>query len=423
MKTLFIECNMGAAGDMLLASLSELLPTPDEFLEELRKLKLPEVEISREYASSAGICGARMHVLIRGEEEISNDVPQDGAAGAGHEQEHHHHDEPAITMNGAEQNAATGENQEHHHHTLMAEIKRIIHGLPVSDKVKGDVLAVYRLIAEAESQAHGCPVEEIHFHEVGAMDALTDITGVSLLMEKIAADKIYCSPVNVGGGMVRCAHGILPVPTPATAAILRDVPCYGSAIQGELCTPTGAALLKHFVSSFGPMPLMTTQKIGVGLGAKEFPAANILRTFLGESNMAMTAVEELSCNLDDCTGEEIGFAFELLLASGALDVFLTPIQMKKSRPGTLLTVISKPEDAEKLASLLLRHTTTLGVRRKACSRTCMHRFMETRETPFGPVQVKTAKNREFAKSKMEYEDVARIALARGMSLRDVLKEL
>ncbi|HMM05473.1 MAG TPA: nickel pincer cofactor biosynthesis protein LarC [Clostridiales bacterium] len=423
MKTLFLECNMGAAGDMLMASLSELLPEPDKFMEELKELGFPGIEISREYAASAGIRGARIHVLIHGEEETSNDVPQAGTACDDHKQvdHHHHHDGAKINEDGAG-NAFHNHNR-HHRHTSMAEIRRIIMGLPVSDRVKDDVLAVYSLIAEAESQAHGCPVEEIHFHEVGAMDALTDITGVSLLMEKIGAEKICCSPINVGSGTVRCAHGILPVPTPATAAILQGVPCYGSTFRGELCTPTGAALLKHFVSAFGPMPVMTTEKIGVGVGAKEFPAANILRAFLGETNMPMVTVEELSCNLDDCTGEEIGFAFELLLDSGALDVFLTPIQMKKSRPGTLLTVISKPEDAEKLAALLLRHTTTLGVRRKTCSRTCMHRFVETRDTPFGPVRVKTAKNSNFAKSKIEYEDAARIALTQGIPLRDVLKEL
>jgi uncharacterized protein (TIGR00299 family) protein len=265
-------------------------------------------------------------------------------------------------------------------------------------------------------------VEEIHLHEVGALDALVDITGVCMLMEKIGANKIICSPINVGSGMVNCAHGILPVPTPATAAILRGVPCYGT-FQGELCTPTGAALLKYFASSFGQMPLMATEKIGIGLGTKEFPAANILRAFLGEANIPVMTVEELSCNLDDCTGEEIGFAAELLMKSGALDVFITPIQMKKFRPGTLLTVISRPEDAEKLTKLMLRHTTTLGVRRKTCARSCIQRSIETKETRFGPVQVKISKTSGIVRRKAEYEDIARIALEQGISIRDVIKEL
>ncbi|NLN20810.1 MAG: nickel pincer cofactor biosynthesis protein LarC, partial [Syntrophomonadaceae bacterium] len=372
MKVLYLECNMGAAGDMLMAALSELLPEPEKFVEDLRALNLPEVEISREYASSAGIRGARMRVLIRGEEESSEDLLQSSASCIEHDHDHNH------------------DHKRNHHHTSMTDIKRIIKGLPVSDKVKSDVLAVYKLIAEAESQAHGCPVEEIHLHEVGALDALVDIAGVCMLMEKIDADRIFCSPINVGRGMVSCAHGILPVPTPATAAILRGVPCYGT-FEGELCTPTGAALLKHFVSSFGHMPLMTTEKIGIGLGTKEFPAANILRAFLGETDMPMMTVEELSCNLDDCTGEELSFAAELLMKNGALDVFMTPIQMKKFRPGTLLTVISRPEDAEKLTDLMLRHTTTLGVRRKTCARSCIHRSIERRDTSFGPVQVKISK--------------------------------
>lgn len=404
MKVLYLECNMGAAGDMLMAALSELLPEPEKFVEDLMALNLPEVEISREYASSAGIRGARMRVLIRGEEESSEDLLQSSASCIEHDHDHNH------------------DHKRNHHHTSMTDIKRIIKGLPVSDKVKSDVLAVYKLIAEAESQAHGCPVEEIHLHEVGALDALVDIAGVCMLMEKIDADRIFCSPINVGRGMVSCAHGILPVPTPATAAILRGVPCYGT-FEGELCTPTGAALLKHFVSSFGHMPLMTTEKIGIGLGTKEFPAANILRAFLGETDMPMMTVEELSCNLDDCTGEELGFAAELLMKNGALDVFMTPIQMKKFRPGTLLTVISRPEDAEKLTDLMLRHTTTLGVRRKTCARSCIHRSIERRDTSFGPVQVKISKGSGIARCKAEYEDVARIALEQGITIRDVLKEI
>lgn len=404
MKVLFLECNMGAAGDMLMASLSELLPEPEKFVDDLKALNIPEVEISREYASSAGIRGARMHVFIRGEEETSEDVLQNGASCTDHHHDRNH------------------DHKHDHHHTSMTDIRHIIEGLPVSDKVKNDVLAVYNLIAEAESEAHGCPVEEIHLHEVGALDALIDITGVCMLMKKIGVNKILCSPINVGSGMVNCAHGILPVPTPATASILRGVPCYGT-FQGELCTPTGAALLKHFVSSFGHMPLMTTEKIGIGLGTKEFPAANILRAFLGETDSPMMTVEELSCNLDDCTGEELGFAAELLMKSGALDVFMTPIQMKKFRPGTLLTVMSRPEDADKLTELMLRHTTTLGVRSKTCARTCIHRSIETKETRFGPVQVKISESSGIARPKAEYEDVARIALEQGISIRDVIKEL
>ena len=345
-----------------------------------------------------------MHVFIRGEEETSEDVLQSSAPYAGHDHEHDHvhkHD---------------------HHHTSMTDIRHIIKDLPLSGRVKSNVLAVYNLIAEAESQAHGCPMEEIHLHEVGALDALVDITGVCMLMEKIGADRIFCSPINVGSGMVSCAHGVLPVPTPATAAILRGVPCY-STFMGELCTPTGAALLKHFVSSFGHMPVMTTEKIGIGLGTKKFPAANILRAFLGEDDMPMMTVKELSCNLDDCTGEELGFAAELLMKNGALDVFMTPIQMKKFRPGTLLTVISRPEDAEKLTELMLRHTTTLGVRRKTCARTCIHRSIETRDTRFGPVHVKISKSSGIERCKAEYEDVAQIALEQGISIRDVIKEL
>lgn len=306
----------------------------------------------------------------------------------------------------------------------MAHIRSIVEGLPIKEKVKKDVLAVYQLIAEAESAVHGVSVEEIHFHEVGTMDAVADVTGVCLLMDQIGADRIVCSPVHVGSGMVRCAHGVLPVPAPATALILQGIPCYGGSIQGELCTPTGAALVKHFAAEFGPMPVMATEKIGIGLGSKEFPAANMLRAFLGEATAEEeSGVEELSCNLDDCTGEEIGFAMEALFDAGALDVFTTPIQMKKSRPGVLLTVICRSADAPAMTELLLRHTTTLGVRRKHCTRTTMERRIETRDTKFGPVRFKYAQGGGTSHCKAEFEDVARIAREHGMTYREVLEQL
>ena len=305
----------------------------------------------------------------------------------------------------------------------MIDVKEIVSNMPVSSKVKGDVLGVYGLIAEAESKAHGKPVSEIHFHEVGNMDAIADVTAVCLLMEMIGAEKIICSPVHVGAGNVRCAHGVLPVPTPATAHILQGVPMYGGRIKGELCTPTGAALLKYFVHGFGDMPAMVTEKIGIGAGNKEFEAANIIRVFLGEEKEKESSIVELNCNLDDATGEEIGYTLNLLMDEGALDAFTIPIQMKKSRPGFMLVVMSKEEDAERLTNILLKHTTTLGVRRKVCERTTMNRNVETVETKYGVVRVKTASLGDITKTKPEYEDVIKIAEETGKSYRDIVKEL
>ena len=306
----------------------------------------------------------------------------------------------------------------------MADIAHLVeHHLPLSDKVKADVMAVYGRIAEAESHAHGLPVSQVHFHEVGSMDAVADITAVCLLMEKLSPDEVVVSPIHVGSGQVRCAHGILPVPAPATAHILRGAPIYGGSIQGELCTPTGAALLMHFASRFGDMPAMRLQAVGYGMGKKDFPAANCVRAMLGETEGAADTVAELACNVDDMTGEALGFAMEQLLAAGALDVFTAPIGMKKSRPATLLRLLCRPEDRERMVELLFRHTTTLGVRESLCRRYVLERSVETRETPWGSVRVKSASGYGVTRRKYEYEDLADIARKSGRSLADIAASL
>ncbi len=296
-------------------------------------------------------------------------------------------------------------------------------GFPVSDACKADILAVYSLIAEAESHVHGVPVPEIHFHEVGTLDAVADVTAVCLLMERLAPEQVIVSPVHVGSGQVRCAHGILPVPAPATAYILRDVPIYGGEIRGELCTPTGAALLKHFASKFGSMPVMRTTAIGYGMGKKDFPTANCVRAMLGKTAGEGDVVTELCCNLDDMTAEAIGFAEEQLLAAGALDVYTVPAQMKKSRPGILLTVICREKDKEQILSLLFRHTTTLGVRENISRRYVLSRRIETVETEFGPVRKKSSRGYDVSREKWEYEDLARIARETGLSLDEIVRRI
>lgn len=305
----------------------------------------------------------------------------------------------------------------------MHEIAHIVHHLPVSDKVKADILAVYSLIAEAESHAHGVPVTEIHFHEVGTMDAVADVTAVCLLMEKIGPGQVIASPVHVGSGQVRCAHGILPVPAPATAYILRDVPLYGGETRGELCTPTGAALLKHFVTRFGSMPVMKTTAIGYGMGKKDFPAANCVRALLGETESAGDYITELNCNVDDMTGEALGFAMEELFAAGALDVYTVPIGMKKSRPGTLLCVMCRAEDKEKMVRLLFRHTTTIGIRENVYRRYTLERTVETVQTPYGDIRRKTSTGYGVTRQKYEYEDLARAARENDVSVSEVLSRL
>lgn len=294
----------------------------------------------------------------------------------------------------------------------------MIASLHVSERVKEDAKNIYKLIAEAESTVHGTTMADIHFHEVGTMDAVADVVAVSMLMERLAPEKVLASAVHVGSGKVRCAHGILPVPAPATALLLRDIPIYGGRIEGELCTPTGAALLKYFVSSFGNMPQMRVSKIGYGMGTKDFAAANCVRAFLGEIDSACESVYELCCNLDDMTPEAIAFVEELLFDAGALDVYTVNIGMKKNRPGIQLWCMCHADKVEAIRSLLFRHTTTWGMRLYESKRFVLERKIETIDTPYGPVRIKSAIGCGFEKSKAEYEDLARIAREHGISLAE-----
>ncbi len=277
-------------------------------------------------------------------------------------------------------------------------------------------MAVYRLIAQAESRVHGKPVTEVHFHEVGAMDAIADIAAVCLLMNRLAPDQVIVSPIHVGSGQVRCAHGILPVPAPATALILQGVPIYGGHIRGELCTPTGAALLKHFATRFGDMPVMKISAIGYGMGKKDFEAANCLRAMLGETADAGDEVYELSCNVDDMSGEAIAFAMEQLFEAGALDVYTTAIGMKKSRPGVLLRVICHEADREAIVTALFKHSSTLGIRESRLRRYVLDRHTDTLDSPYGSVRRKQSSGYGTMRNKYEYEDLRRIAREQGISL-------
>ena len=435
MKTLYLECGMGAAGDMLMAALLELIPDRQAFLDKMNALGLPGVRVEAEKAEKCGITGTHMKVTVFGEEEESEDEHHHGHEhdhdheGHHHDHEHHHHDHEHEhdDHDHHHEHEHDHEHDHHHghshHHATVAEIDGIIAGLDVSEKVKADARAVYALIAEAESRVHGHPVSEIHFHEVGTLDAVADVVGVCLLMEMTGAEKITASPVHVGSGHVRCMHGVLPVPAPATALILEGIPTYGGQVQGELCTPTGAALLKHFVSSFGDRPVMAAEAIGYGMGKKDFERANCLRAFLGESEGKTEEITRLECNLDDMTGEEIGFAMEQLFKAGARDVYTQAIGMKKSRPGVLLSVICLPEDADRLAAVLMKHTSTLGIRRQDMRRYVLDRTIETAETPYGPVRVKTARGMGVTRSKAEYDDLAALAERHQVSIDTIRKTL
>lgn len=309
----------------------------------------------------------------------------------------------------------------------LAEVNAVIDSLPVSEQVRGDARAVYALIGEAESKAHGKDLDAVHFHEVGMLDAVADVVGVSLLMEMLAPARVVVSPIHVGSGLVRTQHGVLPVPAPATAYILRGVPTYAGTIRGELATPTGAALLRHFATDWGSQPAMTVEAIGYGMGTKDFAAANCVRTFLGRETAAIsmeTPVEvvEIVCNLDDMTGEELGFAMEVLLSAGALDVWHAPIYMKKQRPAWQLSCLVRAEEQERFEILMLRQTTSFGVRSRGWTRRVLERAVETVETKRGPVRLKRGRGEGIERRSLEYEDLARIAKESGESLVDLRRE-
>ena len=394
MKTLYLDLSMGAAGDMLAGALLELLPEPQQFIDRFNALGIPGVTVSAGRGEKCGVHGTQFRVLVDGAEEDEHL----------HEHHHkHHHD---------------SDGHHHHHHSSLHRITHIVEDLHLDPAAEADVLAVYRAIAEAESSVHGVSMDEIHFHEVGTMDAVADVTAVCLLMRELGADEVVASPVHVGSGTVRCAHGVLPVPAPATALLLRGVPVYGGAIQSELCTPTGAALVRHFVSRFAPMPLMTPERIGYGMGKKDFEQANCLRAILGESAGESGEIVQLQCNLDDMTGEALGFAMERLYDAGAVEVFTAPVGMKKCRPGVLLTALCREEDRRAVVAAMLRHTTTLGVREQRLRRHVLDRRVETVDTPLGALRVKYAEGDGVTKRKWEYDDLARAARERDLTLAE-----
>lgn len=411
MRTLYLECNMGAAGDMLMAALLELHPDKEDFLKRINEAGIPNVSIQAESAFKCGISGTHMKVTVSGQEEESGEQSHDDLHCSGQESNGHSHD-------------SHGHAHGHgHSHTGMAQITEMINSLNIEETVKQDVKSIYELIAQAESRVHGKAVTEIHFHEVGMMDAIADITGCVMLLHELEIEKIIASPIQVGFGQIHCAHGILPVPAPATALLLEGIPCYAGTVEGELCTPTGAAILKYFVKEFTRLPQIAVEKIGYGMGKKDFPAANCIRAMLGETQGEGEQIIELCCNLDDMTAEEISFAMELLMEEGALDVYTTPIGMKKSRPGILFTVMCRADNREKMTELLFRHTTTIGIREACYDRKILSRREYTYESKMGEIRCKESTGYGIKRTKPEYEDLKKIALQTGMSLREIKEKL
>ncbi len=386
------------------------------------------LEISKVLRS--GITATKVDVWIN---DQAKDHPQDGERpfhehGHTHSHEHshhHHHDAHEHPL----EESGRHHHDEHAHGRHLSEIKKIISAAPISETAKQRALAIFQSLGEAEAKIHNMPIEKIHFHEVGAVDAIVDIVCAAVGSDALGVDEWVCSPVNVGGGTVQAAHGRLPVPAPATVELLKDIPIYSSGIDKELTTPTGAAIVKTLVSRFGTVPAYRIEKSGYGAGTRDFPShANVLRLTVGESTAITQAtgnemVSVLEANIDDLNPQVFGYVMDKLLEAGALDVFGTPVQMKKNRPGMLLTVLTRTEDAQRIAKIVFAETTTLGIRMREERRAVLIRRSEVVRTPWGEVRMKIGNlNGTVTNYAPEYEDCRRIASVHGVPLKSVMQE-
>ena len=441
MRIAYLECFSGISGDMFLGALVDAGVSPQLLEDTVSMLGVgAKLEISRVLRS--GISATKVDVWVDGEKDMPREEywAKQGVAKANdrhshehdqhehpHEHEHahgHHHD------HGETSRAQDSPHVHQHSHRGLREIRQIISVAAISEPAKQKASAIFECLGAAEAKIHNVPVESVHFHEVGAVDAMVDIVCAAVGSEALSLDEIVCSPLNLGGGMVQCAHGTFPVPAPATLELLKDAPVYSSGVQAELVTPTGAAIVKTLARRFAAFPAMKIEKSGYGAGSREFAGhPNVLRLVIGESaakaegETASETVTILEANLDDLNPQVFGYVMDRLLGEGALDVFGTPVQMKKNRPGTLLTVLCKPESAGKLAQLIFAETTTLGVRRREEIRETLARRWENVRTQWGEVRIKIASmNGTVTNYAPEYEDCRRIAAEHRVPLKTVMQE-
>ncbi len=413
MRILYLDCGMGAAGDMLAGALVSLLSKEEQesFIKMINNIGVDGVKVSLSDDAKCGIVGKHFKVEIDGVEEHSHDV---------HEHEHHHEHHEHHHEHGDGHN--DNDNHGHHHHGT-GPFPEELEAVTEKFDCPNDIQKVYELLAEAEAKVHGKDVSEIHFHEVGMKDALIDIASVVYLMNKLKVDKVVVSPVNVGFGKVKCAHGILPVPAPATAELVKGIPTYAGRFEGELLTPTGAALLKYYADEFSYQPLMNVIKCGYGTGNKNFESANVVKAVLGEvtDELISENIIELNCNVDDMSAEDMAYATKALIENGAKDAFVTPVIMKKGRSGMLLTVLCSAIDKERFVSLIFKHTSTIGIRVKETERIILNRHEETVHTKLGDVRVKYSEGYGVKREKPEFEDLRKLAEENNISVAEARK--
>jgi pyridinium-3,5-bisthiocarboxylic acid mononucleotide nickel chelatase len=439
MRIAYLECFSGISGDMFLGALVDA-GVPARLLEEtVAALNVAaRLEISRVMRS--GISATKVDVWVDGEkdlpreeywakqEQTQKDQRSHHSLGD-HEHDdkaHHSHDDSAASSGHAH-----GHHHAHEHSRGLKEIRKIIANARISDAAKNMAISIFEALGAAEAKIHNTSIESVHFHEVGAVDAMVDIVCAAVGAEELQVDEFICSPLNVGGGIVKCAHGTFPVPAPATLALLAEAPVYSSGVQTELVTPTGAAIVKTLARRFAAFPEMQIKKAGYGAGSRDFPGyPNVARLVIGESSTTSLAsktssesITVLEANLDDLNPQVFGYVMDRLLEEGALDVFGMPVQMKKNRPGTLLTVLCKPQDASRMTELIFAETTTLGVRRRDEARQTLARRWENVRTPWGEVRIKIASmNGTTTNYAPEYEDCKRIASANHVPLKSVMQE-
>jgi uncharacterized protein (TIGR00299 family) protein len=408
---LYFDCFAGAAGDMVLGALIDAGVALEDVRRALGSLAIAPATVWTERVTRTGIAATKF--CVKGEHaplDHAHDHDRDPGRGPQHYGHSHVHTEPH-------------EERHHHVHRTLADINRLIDGSALSRTGRDRAKALFARLGEAESAIHGTPLAQVHLHEVGALDSIIDIVGTVFAMETLGAERIVASPLNVGSGSVRTAHGVYPVPAPATVRLLKDAPIYAGAQKVEMVTPTGALLITGYAQGFGPMPPMRVAQIGYGAGNRDFPdMPNVLRVLIGESDAAAAShtVVVIEAEIDDMNPQIFGVLMDRLLAEGALDVFYTPIQMKKNRPGTLLSVIAVPDVRDALTGTIFRETTTIGVRYREMTRECLERRTVTVTTSVGDVRIKVAaRNGQILNVAPEFEDCVRLAGEHNVPAKNV----
>ena len=417
-RTIYFDCFSGASGDMLLGALLELGLDLDRLREELRKLTLDGYRIETRRVERSALSATKVDVIVADLVEGPGGAVHSHVAGHDHDHTHGHTHDPLHHEDEA------SDPEDEHHSKGLAEILQLIEASSLSDLTKERSRIAFRRLGEAEAKAHGTTPDDVHFHEVGAVDAIVDIVGCMIGFELLGIEHFLCSPINVGGGTVTFSHGVYPVPAPATAELLRGVPIYSGAVQKELVTPTGAAILTTVVESFGPLPAFVVDRIGYGAGTRDVPRhPNVLRAMIGEAVDAGAGTDRvvvIEAAIDDMTPEAVGHFIERAMAEGALDVYVAPVHMKKNRPGVALTVLAEPGDLDRLSRLVFRETTTIGLRHREVSRRVLDRQLVVVETAVGPIHVKVARlDGDVVNAAPEYEDCHEAAVRTGHSLQAI----